>query len=109
MKTIKRYELTQNRDNQGLYQIRAILDNPLWNVKAGDVGGWVESENNLSQEGMGWISEGASVQGEALVHHALLNDGTHVYGKSVLHNGIFEQSQIVDSDIFNGNVNESTI
>ena len=51
----KKYELTESKIYCGitLYRIKALRD--LWNVKAGDLGGWVESELNLSHEGNCWI------------------------------------------------------
>ena len=36
-------------------------------IKAGDAGGWVESESNLSQEGSAWIDQGAVVFGKSVV------------------------------------------
>lgn len=39
-----------------IYRIQALRDIPVHGVKAGDLGGFVESEANLSQEGDCWIS-----------------------------------------------------
>ncbi|MBR2767291.1 hypothetical protein IKD67_04415 [Candidatus Saccharibacteria bacterium] len=36
-------------------------------IRAGDSGGWIESESNLSQEGDAWIGKGAVVFGEVVV------------------------------------------
>ena len=47
-----KYELTDNKKN-GLTQIRALRD--FGAVKAGDLGGWIESEKNLSQGGDCWV------------------------------------------------------
>lgn len=59
-----KYELTNNmRFVPGfyamvrVYQIRALRDIPRHGVNAGDLGGWVESEDNLSQEDDSWIGE----------------------------------------------------
>lgn len=38
-----------------------------YDVKAGDLGGWVESENNLSQVGDAWVGGDAEVGGNAEV------------------------------------------
>src|SRR5690606_32203059 len=54
----KRYKLTKNTKTfYGIkvYQIQAIVS--FGSVKKGDLGGWVESEKNLAQEGTGWIFE----------------------------------------------------
>ena len=48
---MKKYELTEEVNKQGLHRIRALKDIPLYGVKKGDLGGFVERENNLSQEG----------------------------------------------------------
>ena len=65
---MKKYELTNetiNFENKKLFRIRALKD--FGNVKAGDLGGYVESENNLSQEDNCWIYENAKVYGNAEV------------------------------------------
>jgi|GEM_PF-384144 hypothetical protein len=62
-----------------LHRIRAIVD--FGNVKAGDVGGWIEKETNLSCEGNAWVSENAIVHDEAVV------DGNAVVrGKAIVGN-----------------------
>lgn len=48
-----------------LYRIRALKD--FGNVKAGDIGGYVEKEENLSQEGICWVCDSARVCGNARV------------------------------------------
>lgn len=54
----KKYRLTQNNiEYQGkkLYQIQALRNIRSIDIKKGDLGGYVESENNLSQEGDCWV------------------------------------------------------
>ena len=57
---MKKYELTKETktlmDGTVLHRIRALLDIPMHGVKAGDLGGWIEKENNLSQCGNAWVS-----------------------------------------------------
>lgn len=36
-------------------------------MKAGDLGGWIEAERNLSQNGAAWVTGAACVAGEARV------------------------------------------
>lgn len=50
-----------------LFRIEALIDIPRWGVKAGDKGGWVEKEENLSQDGNAWVSGDAWVSGNAHV------------------------------------------
>ena len=69
----KKYELTDKtfevqRDNDEpvtLYRIKALRD--FGRVKAGDIGGWIEKEDNLSHEGNCWINDDAMVYDNALV------------------------------------------
>ena len=67
---MKKYELTsETPDYTGktLYRIRALRDIPEHGVVAGDLGGWVESEANLSQDYNAWVSGDAHVYGNARV------------------------------------------
>ena len=62
METTKKYKLTNETikiDGITLYRIRAIKS--FSNVKAGDFGGWVEKEENLSQMGDAWVYSNAKV------------------------------------------------
>ena len=49
------------------YRVRALQDIPEQGIPAGRLGGFVESENNLSQEGSCWIAHDALVTGNARV------------------------------------------
>lgn len=50
-----------------LTRIRALRDIPEAKVKAGDLGGYLQSEENLHEEGACWVGGEASVFGEAMV------------------------------------------
>ena len=69
MKTAK-YELlnndTKNVFGKKLYRIRALVGNGL-NVSAGQLGGYVEAEKNLSVSGDAWVYGDAQVYGNARV------------------------------------------
>ena len=56
---MKKYEI--NSENR----VVALID--FDNVKTGDVGGFVESENNLSHDGLCWVYGNAQVSGNAWV------------------------------------------
>ena len=64
-----KYELLldQTIDVQGhkLFRIRALRD--FGDVKAGEEGGYIESENNLSTEDDAWVYDNARVFGNARV------------------------------------------
>ena len=51
-----------------LHRIRAVVDFGL--IKTGDIGGWLEKEENLSQEGEAWVCGDAKVCGDAEVFSA---------------------------------------
>ena len=61
----KKYELTDKTNGLGLRRIRALHD--FGNVNADDLGGWIESENNLSQTDNCWVYDEAFVSGDAQV------------------------------------------
>ena len=66
---MKKYELTENvKEVYGrrLFQIKALKD--FSGVKAGELGGWIEKEENLSQDGDAWVYGDAEVYGNAEVY-----------------------------------------
>ena len=65
---MKKYEFTgevKSIDEKMLHRIRAVRDIPEHNVKAGDLGGWLETEENLSHNGAAWVMNSAYVMGKA--------------------------------------------
>lgn len=69
---MNKYELTNETVQHGsrtLYRIRALRDLP-GGVKTGDMGGFVESVGNLSQDGAAWVFGDARVFGAAWVSGA---------------------------------------
>ena len=78
--TSKKYELIAS-DVNGLYRVKALKD--FGNVKAGDVGGYVAGEHNLSHHGNSWVSDNACVYGNARVSdNACVSDNALVYGNA---------------------------
>ena len=65
----KKYEITNiaHPHYPWLHRIRALRD-VREDVHAGDLGGFVQSEENLSQEGQCWIAGNAVVAEEAYVY-----------------------------------------
>lgn len=82
----KKYQITQISHPQypWLHRIQALK--PLHGrVGAGELGGFVQSEQNLSQEGACWIYDDAICCGEAVVEQdAELHDGAVATGHSVI-------------------------
>lgn len=71
-----------------VYRIRALKD--FGNVKKGDLGGWIESENNLSHEGNCWVYDNARVCGHAKISgNANVKDNAMVFGWATINCGAF--------------------
>jgi len=89
---MKKYELTNETlewNGCTLHRIRALRD--FGDVRTGDLGGWVESEHNLSHEGNCWLYDdakaydGAWLAGEAKAYDsAELIDHAHAFGNARL-------------------------
>ena len=63
---MKKFELTTDtkmRFGKKLFRIKALIS--FGNVRAGDAGGYIEKEENLSQSGDAWVSGNAEVSGNA--------------------------------------------
>jgi len=63
-----KYELTTTfieHNGKKLYQIKALKD--FGDVYAGELGGYIEKESNLSQEGDCWVYGNAKVYGNARI------------------------------------------
>ena len=110
-----KYEITgiQHSHREGLYRIRALRGILKYNVKAGDLGGYIESEWNLSQEGDCWIGDDATVHGSGQVYNnawvfenaqvfsnrfgnSSMPDVTHVFGNAFVYGKarVFENAHI---------------
>lgn len=67
-------------------------------VNIGDYGGWIESENNLSQDGLCWVDEEAVVIGNAIV-----KDNAYVCGKALIRdNAVICDKATVDENAIVG-------
>lgn len=65
---MKKFELTSDFKvylRKKLFRIKALSD--FGDVKAGDLGGYVEKEENLAHDGNAWVSGDARVSGTARV------------------------------------------
>src|SRR5690554_492353 len=97
MKNIK-FELTENSikwKGYTLYQIKALqafTTSSGIEISEGELGGWVEKEENLSQEGRAWIWDNAKVCGTAKVYgdaeiwsNATICGNAKVYGNAKIY------------------------
>ena len=83
---MKKYELTEETKvvlGVTLHRIKALISIEKYNVKAGDLGGYVEKEDNLNQDGNAWVSGNAWVYGDARVYDdARVSGDASVSGKA---------------------------
>lgn len=74
----KKYELTDEILEVGghvLHRIKALRD--FGNVKKGDIGGWIECEDNLSHDDDCWVYDNAKIYADAKIYAY-----AEVYGKA---------------------------
>ena len=102
---MKKFELTgEQKCSYGkiLFRIKALK--PFGNVVAGQTGGWVEKEENLSQEDNAWVSDDAVVKDNAVVSgDAVVEGDTVVSDDAVIKgNAIVGDNAVVSGDTIVG-------
>lgn len=108
----RKYEILMDTDHQALmdctydedgeiiectilYQIRALRDLP--GVKAGDLGGFVETEDNLSQDGECWVYPHAFVFGKSRIEgNAKVAGVTKVYDSKIFASACIHGNENLD-------------
>ena len=102
---MRKYNLVEKKFfpelNKELWQIIAVSN--FKGVEIGDRGGWIESENNLSQYGNAWVRDNSHVYAGALVYgvacvsdNARVCGNTHVYGDAHIYDDAWVRG---DADI----------
>lgn len=105
----QKYRLTDETieyDGVTLYRIEALRD--IGDVTAGDKGGFVESEFNLSQEGDCWVYDEAKVYGIARVYNeAKVYEKAIVYGKATVYGKarVYGEAEVCDKAMVYGEAN----
>lgn len=110
----KKYQMTDttiNHRGRRLHQIQALIDFG-W-VRAGDLGGFIETEKNLSHAGNCWVDVGAKVYDHAFVltgayvgegaevfDNASVGDIARVFGVSA---AVYGRAQVFGDTIICGN------
>ena len=103
---MKKYELTNEViefKGRKLHRIKALRD--FSNVTAGDLGGYVESEENLSHEGNAWIYNVAKVYENAIIcDNATVHNSSEVFGNAWIYDNarIIGCSQVYENAIICG-------
>lgn len=113
-KKIKNYTLTEKQYfpdyKRFLYRIKAIRDIPEREIKKGTIGGWVESEKNLSENA--WVYNDAKVLDSACVYgnasvcqNSVVSGNARVFGKAIINDDakidgyakVFGNARVADS------------
>ena len=98
----EKFELIENDsieiNGHKLYRLRALID--FNDVKAGDLGGYVENEENLSQMDNCWIYDNACVYDIAKVYNnACVSDNARVFDSAC----VFGNARVYDNAYVYGN------
>ena len=119
MEANKKYKLTDETieyNGHILHRIEALKD--FGYVKKGDLGGYVESESNLSQEGKCWVGGNAKVYENSkvfvnakVIENAWIYDNAGVYGNAEISGDanvrgyaiVCENAKVYDNANINGN------
>ncbi len=91
----KKFELTDEKFVKGeiiLYRIIAVRD--FSDVSAGEFGGWVEEESNLSHEGDCWIyDEGKVFTGAKVYGNAKVRNNALVFANTL----VFQNAEVIEN------------
>ena len=105
---MKKYRLTEETkviNGHTLHRIEALKD--FGSVKKGELGGWIEKEDNLSQNGKCWICDEAKVYGNAKVFDdAWIYGEAEVYDNAKVHGyaHVFGNARVYDTaDVYGDN------
>ena len=116
----KKYEILTDPDNtlwETLHRIRALKD--FGDVKKGDLGGWIKSEENLSQEGLCWVYDDARVTDHAVVRdsaivkdYSRINDYAKISGRATVsgvahvygYASVRENAKVFGKAVLNNNI-----
>lgn len=103
---MNKYELTNTtieHEGRTLHRVKALRGIECYGVEAGDLGGWIESEENLDQNKDCWVGEEAKVYDSAEVRNAarVYGDATvsgsaRVFGDARVHGDaqVFDQALV---------------
>ena len=104
----KKYEMLMDEENtiewkgHTLHRIRALRD--FGDIRKGDIGGFVENENNLSHKGNCWIYDDAKAMDNSIMY-----DNSRICDKSELHDDsrmynytrMYDYSELHNNSIMN--------
>lgn len=103
----KKFELTNEtivHNGRTLHRIRALKD--FGDIRAEELGGFIEKEINLSQRGNCWIFDNAKVYDNAEIRdNARVWDDTEIYGNAKIYDQatVYGNAKVYDYAIVRGN------
>lgn len=101
----KKYEITTKVkviDDREFYRIKALRD--VGDVKAGQFGGYVQSAENLSQEGNCWVGEDVVLMDNARVEdNAVIIGDSEVRNNAIIRGNAFvKNANVIDNSVVEG-------
>lgn len=107
----KKFELTDNFviNALGIKLFQIKCTKAFKNANEGDLGGYVEKEENLSQSGDAWVSGNARVYGNAQVENDHMHCGFDCFGSCNRHTHAYmtnENKVEIRCGCFRGNIEE---
>lgn len=107
---MKKYELTKNTKicfGHRLFQIRAITC--FDNILAGQFGGYIEKEENLSHDGNAWVYDNACIHDyTSIYNNAKIYDNAEIFGNTKIYNNayIYGNACIYNNTLIYNNIEE---
>lgn len=107
----KKYEFTDEKvtlpSGKVMYRIRAIRDIPAANVKAGDLGGFIQKQRNLSQSGDCWVDytsyaihRSRVTDNAQICCHSGVRNGAQIGGNSTIRNNLIISGESYVHDVY---------
>ena len=101
----KKFMLSDEKKQIGnvvLFRVKALINTKFF--KKGELGGWIEKESNLSQNGNAWVSGNAQVYGNARVSgNAQVYDDARVSGNA----WVYDDARVSGNAWVSGNAHVS--
>ena len=104
---MKKYELTTETlqfAGRTLHRIKAVKD--FGSVKAGELGGWIENEKNLSQDDNAWIyGEAMAFDNAKVFGNAKILGNAHIFGNAKVFDSarVYDDARVYNDAIVNNN------
>lgn len=95
----KHYELLPV-EGETYFQIRALMDIPMYDVVKGQLGGFVDSEENIEQGSYSWIDDTCRMKGVVTMKESLLKNGCFIFRQGSIENSTLKNVKTVGKGVF---------